>query len=194
MPNEDLKNVWQTQPTENSTITMLTIEKKMHELHARTRRHLQGTLVAPLVAAAVYMFALSQFTLPEGLHLLFAAAVAWSLAGLWVQLRGLGSTAMPATSGLETGLAFCRRELERRRLLLSRVLLWGLSPMLLAFAAFIGGLARVARGSGGLIPKAIPFLTLLLLWIVAYFIQRWREQRGLTRDLEELNLIGRSST
>jgi len=173
-------------------MTIETIRKMMHQLHSSTRRQLVGTLAGPLVCAAFYGFALSQFALPRGLHLLFASAFAWSLLGLYFQNRGMWPLVMPEAPGLEAGMTFCRREIERRHLLLSRVLLWGLSPVILAIATFILSLARMAHGVRGLFSNAIPFLSLVALWLVGYFIMRWREQRQLKRELDALNIISRN--
>jgi hypothetical protein len=65
------------------------------------------------------------------LHPLCAFTLVWSLVGLYFLNRGTWSTVMPGVAGLSTGLEFCRGEIERRRYLLRRVLLWSLGPVLL---------------------------------------------------------------
>jgi hypothetical protein len=92
-----------------------------------------------------------------------------------------------ANSGCSTGLEFCRAEIERRRDLLRRVLLWSLGPVLLAIGTFILVLAMIGTKDRGLVPNGLPFLALVVVWILGYFVMRAREQRELTRELDELN-------
>ena len=100
---------------------------------------------------------------------------------------------MPGDAALSTGLEFYRREIERRRHLFRRVLLWSFAPVLLTFGAFILTLAKIGVGDGGIFPNAMPFMTLVVIWIAAYFIIRMREQRELRREIDELNEIEREN-
>jgi len=190
MPGDGPKNIWLNQPTEKPTMTLRLIEQQSRDLRARTRKKLLGTLVGPLAASLFYAFGMKQFvSLRQVLQPLFALALAWSLAGLFFLNRGMWSAEMPADAGLSTGLEFCRREIERQRDLLRRVLLWSLGPVLLTIGAFILALAMVGTRDRGIFPNGLPFLILIVVWIVAYFMIRLREQRALQRELDELNEI-----
>ncbi len=79
-----------------------------------------------------------------------------------------------------------RRELERRRALSSRFLLWAFGPVVFSFATFV-----VPLLSGGYLRKMIPFLTLVIIWIVSVFVIRIRNQRELKREIEELDHLER---
>jgi len=125
------------------------------------------------------------------LHPLFSFALAWSLVGLYFLNRGMWSTVMPGDAGLSTGLEFCREEIERRRNLLRRVLLWSLSPVLMAIATFVLALAMVGTKDKGLFPNAVPFLALVVAWIMSYFVMRARELRELRREIDEWNDLER---
>ena len=125
------------------------------------------------------------------LHPLFAFALAWSLVGLYFLNRGMWSTVMPGDAGLSTGLEFCREEIERRRYLLRRVLLWSLGPVLLAIGTFVLALAMIGTKDRGLFPNGLPFLALVVAWIFGYFVMRAREQRELKREIDELNDLER---
>ena len=70
-------------------------------------------------------------------------ALAWSLAGLYFLNRGMWAVAMPGDAALTTGLEFCRREIERQRDLLRRVLLWSFGPIMLAIGTLILALTMV---------------------------------------------------
>jgi hypothetical protein len=186
-PRNDIKSIWQNQPMGASTMTIKLIRAKARDLQAKTRRQLLGTLAGPLVAGFFYGFGITQFpSLAHLLHPLFAFALVWSLAGLYFLNRGMWSAAMPGDAGFSSGLEFCRSELERRRNLLRRLLLWSLAPILWAIGTFILALGLIGKQKG-LFPNGLPFLFLLVAWIFAYFVMRVREQRELQREIDELN-------
>ncbi len=173
-------------------MNLILIRQKARELHAKTRRTLLGTLVAPLVVAFFYAFFIRQFPqLQQLLHLLFAFALAWSWAGLYFLNRGERPEAMPADAGFSTGSEFCRRELERQRDISRRLLLWSFGPVVLVFGTIILAIAMVAGTS---FPKAIPFMTLVVVWIASYFFIRARQQRELKREIDELSDVERENS
>jgi hypothetical protein len=175
-------------------MTLKLIQQRSRELRAKTRRKLLGTLTGPLAAGLLYAFAVNQFgELRDMLHPLFAFALAWSLAGLVFLNRGMWSAAAPEDIGVSTGLQSCRREIERQRDLVRRVLLWSFGPVLLAIGVFVLALAMVGTRDRGLFPNGLPFLVAVVVWIVAYFLIRLREQRDLQRELEELNGMEREN-
>jgi hypothetical protein len=189
MPDEfsqnDPRKVWQSQPTESSIMTPEKIRQKVRNLDRRTRRQLLGNLAVALVAPAFYGLGLKR--VPQLVPLL-VFAFAWSLAGLYFVNRRMWPRAMPEVAGLNTGIEAYRRAIERRRYLIRRTLLWSFGPVILVIGAFIAGLAKLA-GDRSLFPNALPFLSLVVIWIVAYFIIRMREQRELQREIDELREI-----
>jgi hypothetical protein len=86
---------------------------------------------------------------------------------------------MPGDAGLSTGLEFCRGEIERRRYLLRRVLLWSMGPVLLAIGTFILALAMIGTKDRGLFPNGLPFQAL-----VACYSYRWRRASALKFSTE----------
>jgi hypothetical protein len=191
-PNDDLKGIWQNQPG-TSTMTLKLIRSKARELHAKTRRKVLGSLAGPLTVGFCCVFAMRAFPQQRRLLPMFAFALAWSLIGLYFLNRGMWSPVMPGDAGLRTGLEFCREEIGRRRNLLRRLLLWSLGPILLALATLVLALAMVGTNGRGLLPNGLPFLTLIVVWIVAYFILRAREQRELKQELDELDDLERDT-
>jgi hypothetical protein len=193
MKDDNPRAVWQNQPIEVSTMTMEKIRQKASEIQGKTRRQLLGTLAAPLAVVSFYAFARKQFPpLQHVLQPLFACAFAWSLAGLYFLNRGKWSAPMPGDAGLSAGLEFCRREIQRRRDHFRFVMLWGAGPVLLAIGTFILALAMVA--GKGVIPKAMPFMLLVVVWIASYLFILRAEQRKLQHELDELNEITKEST
>jgi hypothetical protein len=187
--HDDPKTIWQNQSIEASTMTLEKIRKKAGALHAKTRRELLRTLTGPLTVAFCYVFCIKEFPpLQKALHPLFAVAFAWSIGGVYFLNRGKWSGPMPGDTGFSAGLEFCRLEIERQRDHFRRALLWGVGPLLLAIGTIIVALAAV--GGRKIFPNAMPFLTLVAVWIVAYFfVIRVRQQRELQREIDELNGI-----
>jgi FtsH-binding integral membrane protein len=194
-PDDDAEKLWQNQPTGTPTMTIRLIRSKARELQTKTRRQLLGTLAGPLATSLFYAFGNRKFpTLQHVLQPLFTLALAWGLAGLYFLNRGMWSATMPGDLGLSTGLEFCRRELERRRHLLRRILLWSFGPVLLAIGTFILALAMIGSRDRGIFPNGLPFLVLVFVWIVGYFVVRFRDQRELKREIDELNDIERENS
>ncbi len=194
LPGDGPMNIWLNQPTEKPTMTLKLIQQRSRDLRTRTRKKMLGTLAGPLVAGFLYAFGMKEFvSLRQVLQPPFAFALAWSLAGLYFLNRGMWSAAMPADAGLSTGLEFCRREIERQRDLLRKVLVWSFGPMLLAIGTLILGLAMAGTRDLGIFPNGLPFLILVVVWMVAYFIIRLHEQRTLQLELDELSEIAREN-
>ena len=160
--DEDARAVWQGQPTDVSKITSLLIEQRARQLRAQTRRNTLGTLITPCLVALLYVFCSRVFPKQhEALNPLFAAALAWSLIGLYLLNRGQQPGAIPEDAAFSTGLEFCRQELSRQSYHLRRVLLWSLGPMVLALGTRILTFALVAGRP--LLLRAIPVMTLAVL-------------------------------
>jgi hypothetical protein len=190
LPGDDPKSIWLNQPTETPTMTLKLIQQRSRDLSAKTRRKLLGTLAGPFAAGLFYAFGMTEFVpLRQILQPLFALALVWSLAGLYFLNRGMWSGLMPGDAGLRTGLEFCRREIERQRDLVRRALLWSFGPVLLAIGTLILALAMVGTRDRGIFPNGLPFLILIVIWIIGYFIIRLREQRKLQCEIDELNDI-----
>jgi hypothetical protein len=194
LPENRSKAIWQSQPTEASKMTLIAIQQRSRELRAKTRKKLLGTLAGPLATAFFYAFGMKYFpALRQVLQPLFAIAIVWSLAGLFLLNRGTWSVVMPADAALSTGLEFCRQEIKRQRDLLRGLLLWSFGPVLLAIGTFIAGLAMVGTRDRGVFPNGLPFLILVVVWISGYFIVRLRDQRELQGEIDELNDIERQN-
>jgi hypothetical protein len=184
LPNGDPKNLWQDQPTERPSMTLKLIQSRARQLHAKTRRKLLGTLASPLIVLLFCAFEI-RTPLRQVLGPLCAFAFVWSIIGLYFLNRRMWSGEMPSDAGLSTGLAFCRRELERQRDLLHRILLWSFGPVMMAIGTFILALLIVTRNQS--LSPILPFLIFVLVWIVGFFMVRLREQRQLQYEIEELN-------
>jgi MFS family permease len=189
-PENGVRTIWLNQPTEKPAMISKLIEQRSRTLRAKTRRQLIGTVAGPLAAGIFYAYSMKEFpALRQVLQPPFAFAVAWGLAGLYFLNRGMWSAAMPGDVGLNTGLEVCRLEIERQRDLARRLLVWSFGPVMLATATFILALAMVSTRERGILPNGLPFLIVLVVWIVSWFVIRLREQRELQREIDELKDI-----
>ena len=189
-PENGVRTIWLNQPTEKTTVISKLIEQRSRKLRAKTRRKLIGTVAAPLGAGIFYAISMKAFpALRQVLQPSFAFAVAWGLAGVYFLNRGMWSAAMPGDLGLNTGLKVCRLEIERQRDLERRSLVWSFGPVMLATATFVLALALVSTKERGIFPNGLPFLIVLVIWIVSFFVIRLRQQREFQREIDELKDI-----
>jgi hypothetical protein len=84
-------------------------------------------------------------------------------------------------------------EIRRQRDVLRKSLVWSFGPILLAIGTFVLALAMVGRRDRGIFPNGLPFLILVVAWIVAYLIIGLHQQRTLQRELDELSEIAREN-
>jgi hypothetical protein len=66
---------------------------------------------------------------------------------------------------------------------------WSFGPILLSVATFVFALTMVSTRERGILPNGLPFLILMAVWIVSWFVIRMREQRELQRQMAELKDI-----
>jgi hypothetical protein len=192
----DPRKIWQNQPTEPSIMTLEKIRQKTQQLHSKTHWDLIKSISGPLIVAAICGFGI-RFPDPV-LRAVLAFAITWSLAGQYFLNRGMWRATLPGDAALSTGLASYRREVERRRFLFSRMMLWQFGPVVFAIAILIVLIASLGTGDRGMLLreallKMIPFLTLIVIWIAAVCVIRMRQQRELQREIDELNEIERAN-
>ena len=153
-------------------MTLEKIRQKVQDLHAEDAPATAGNLVVPFVVAAFCGFGVKQFHHPA-LRSAFAFAIAWSLTGLYFLNRGMWSATLPGDAALSTGLESYRGEVERRRALSRRHAGGGSGRFFSPWAHLALAKIRGQKYS----PNAMPFVTLVVIWIGAYFVIRMREQR-----------------
>ncbi len=171
-------------------MTLEKIRQKTQELHAKTRRELIKSIAGPLLVVGICGFAI-RFPDPV-LRALLAFAIAWSLTGQYFLNRGMWSALLPGDAAFSSGLESYRREVERRRFLFSRSMLWHFGPVVFAIAIFIVVIATLGTERRGMLLKEallnmIPFLSLIVIWLAAIFVIRMRHRRELQREIDELN-------
>jgi hypothetical protein len=189
-PNDNLKTIWQDQPTEAPTMTLEAIRQKASEYRSKTRRALLTSIVMVLIVIVISVFGIHH-TSNAGIRLLFVFAIAWALTGQGLLHRGMWSENLSADATFSTGLEFYRREVERQQNLVRRILAWSFGPIVLSICTFIVTFFEITRG-GSLRMRAVsvmPFTILFVIWIILFFVFRSRGQRKLQQEIDELSYI-----
>jgi len=181
----DPKKVWQNQPSEVTALTVEMVRQRAQELHAKTRRLLAGNIATMFLVVAISGFGFMHTHNP-GFRLAFIVSVVWAAVGQFLLHRGVWSALPPEGWALMTGLEFYRREIDRRRNVMGRLLQWSLGPMILNVGILVLLFTGMAR-SLGKAHAALPFSTLCAVWVVAVFVFRSRDQKELRKENEQLN-------
>jgi len=190
----DTRKLWQEQRTEIPEMTLEKIQQKTQELRAKTRRELTKSIAGPVIVAAICAFGLRFPNIAVRAALM--VAIAWSIAGQYFFRRGMWSAMPPGDAAQSTSLQSYRKEIERRRSLFGRVILWLFGPAVLAVGVLIAILVKLGTGPRGLplegALRNAPFLILIVVWVVSFFAIRMRQQRELQREIEELDASERT--
>ncbi len=189
----DPRTIWQSQPRGISTVTLeKMIRRRAQKLHKKTVRDRLGSVAGPVCTIAFSALGNALGYNPVQ-RVLFALAIAWSLAGVYVLNREKWQAGLAGDAALATGLEFCRREIERLRYFHRQFLQWVFAPIVLAIGALVVPQMGSGFRSGGTIAKMIPFLTLLALWMVGVLVIRRVRWKELRQDIDELNDIEREN-
>ena len=151
------------------------------ELLAAAKRHrnklrmqLGVSLCFPVVLVGCYAIWIVKLRDPL-LLALGAALIIWSVVGQFFFQR-----LSPEAAGDYRGLV--ERRLEFRRI----ELLWSFGPIAAAIGFLIFATWRKGIFTSETWTRALPFLTLLVVWVVMYFVIWTREMRGLREELGRL--------
>ena len=186
MPNEfppdDIRNVWQNQPVENTPMPLEEIQRRARRFEKRVDRRNLREYAGAAIGIAVYTFYIF-----KSHSLVIRAGSALVIAGVLyvvVQLyRRASSGALPEDFGVAASIEFHRRELVRQRDLLRSVWRWYVAPIVPGLIVF----------SAGSIPPHSPlwvYLLLALFFLVGLGGIVWLNRRAaerLDRQIAELD-------
>ena len=168
MPNEfppdDIRNVWQNQPVENTPMPLEEIRKKARQFEKRINRRNLREYIGGAVSLAVFTYYIFKFPNP-----VVRAGCALIIAGTLCILLQIYKRAtpgrLPADMALTASLEYHRRELVRQRDLLRSVWWWYLGPLVPGLVVFAAGIAP-RRGAAAVI-NALPFFCILglVIWL-----------------------------
>jgi hypothetical protein len=188
---DDLKTIWQNQPTEVSAMTVEQIRTKAQTLHSKVRRAVLGGIAVSLVIVAISGFGIA-WAGESWARAGFAFSIAWTIAGQYFLNRKFWPEMMPTETASISGVESYRREIERQQYMSKRFLLWTFGPTVLAIGTLAFYLLHLARDQGAL-SQALPFTIMLFLWIAGVFVLRMRDRRHLQREIDDLAKMERAS-
>ncbi|MBI2689182.1 MAG: hypothetical protein HYX27_23000 [Acidobacteria bacterium] len=179
--SHDPGTLWRNQPVENLAVNLERLtNRRTQRLFHSTRCEILVSICAAFFFTAGLNWRLASYRDPLPLYGL-AAVVLWSAITIYVFRDRIWNARPDAL--FATGVDHYRRLLERRRDHLRNVWIWH-GPLYLAIALFVAvgikyvGLERLRN--------AIPFLSLLVLWIVFGVVWRHRQAAGLQSEIDEL--------
>jgi hypothetical protein len=114
----------------------------------------------------------------------------WPIYFAWQTYQWIWPRPLWSDATLSSSLTFYRTELERRRDYTRQV--WrrsGLIFCLLGLGMVIAPALLQSPDPLGLVGKAIPFLSLLIVWAVSFLYQRRRSLRELNQEIDELHAV-----
>jgi len=173
------------------------IRQKIKQMHAKTRQALLGGAAVALVVIGIAVYGILRSDSPVA-RTVCILLIAWSLVGQYFLNRGMWSGTQPAEAVPNTGLESYRSEVERRRHLADHNLLWSFGPVVVATGTFILIVLKLQSVNQtvlvkGTILNGIPFLVLVVVWIVAYLAIRMRDRRELQQEIDQLHEIERTN-
>lgn len=141
LPNRDLQNLWQSQPSEGIRMSADQIRQRAAKFEKRTYWRNAREYGAAFVVVGFFAFELWR-----GPDLLAGVGFALLIAGMlylvWQLHRRGSSRTPPAEMGLTSGVEFFRRELERQRDMLQHVWRWYLGPLIPGLVVVMVAVAR----------------------------------------------------
>ena len=184
MPNEplpdDIRDVWQNQPVENTPMPLEEIRRKARQFEKRiSRRNLREYVGAALGIAAFtfYIFKFSSPMIRAGSALIIAGMIC-----IVIQIYKRASPGtLPADAPLTDSIAFHRVELVRQRDLLRSVVWWYIGPIIPGLVVF--GLGITPRRGAASLLNAVPLLCIFGLVVWA----NHRAAERLERQIAELD-------
>jgi hypothetical protein len=185
--SDDAIEIWQSQHVEPLTMSIEELRSRAMKFESQIRlRNRRETIVAGVM---IPIFALFLRWFPSPLE---RAGSILIIAGILFVIYRMNSMAapagVPAGGGLETCVAFHRRELERQRDLLRSIAFWYLGPLVPGLVLF--NLAVIAPHIRPGHPtdwwRALPFLAIAAAWFRFTIRLNRRAAHTLQRAIDDL--------
>lgn len=189
LPNRDLQNLWQSQKSEGIRMSVDEIRQRAGRFGEKIYWRNAREYVAALMVVAYFAFKLWR-----GPDMLAGVGYALLIAGMlylvWQLHRRGSSRTPPQEMGLESGVDFFRRELERQRDMLQHVWNWYLGPLvpgLIVVMVAIGRTNPHHLRHYGWIAAASDLLSALVFIFIWRLNQR--AAKSLQQRIEELDAL-----
>lgn len=143
LPQDELCNAWQTQQTENITMSIEEIRRKAGKFQRRIWWRNAREYVAFAIVVIVFGYYIKW--IPNAVARVGSVmTIAGALYAAYQLHRRASSEDVPTAAGLDHCLGFHRRGLERQRDALENIWSWYLGPLIPGLAVFIAGTAIAA--------------------------------------------------
>ena len=167
MPNEflpdDIRDVWQNQPVENTPMPLEEIRRKALQFEKRISRRNVREYMGAALAIAAYTFYIFKFPNPM-IRTGSALIIAGTLCVVVQLYKRASPGTLPADAPLTESIAFHRSELVRQRDLLRSVVWWYIGPIVPGLVVFGLGITLRHRAAA-LLSGAVLFCVLgLVIW------------------------------
>jgi O-antigen/teichoic acid export membrane protein len=192
-PMKDPQKIWQNQPTEPLKMSASDLRRKALDRQSKSRFEALSTILIGIVLCVVFAWSFAKA------HTMLAR-MGWGLLGLYGiyaayhAYKWIWPGNLPEEAPMSTCLEFYRRALERRRDYQHSWWRSGL-PFLLLLGIVMAALGTGARNAPPHpLLNALPFLLVLLIWVVGFLFMRKKLGReNLQREIEELRAFERES-
>ena len=175
MPNEplpeDIRNIWQDQPVENTPMPLEEIRRKARRFEKRIKSRNLREYAGAAIGIAAYTFYFFKFDSPviRAGCVLVVAGVLYVVVQLY---KRASPGTLPADLAFTASLEFHRRELVRQRDLLRSVWRWYITPIVPGLIVF----------SAGILPHRVAGMVGSVLVFLAFFgFVVWLNQRAAVR-------------
>lgn len=153
----------------------------------RKQEHLTNLLGTVLVLSLAGSWGVRSSSTPE--RVAFLVAALWLVAGQCHAWFVKPPQRLPAEAGLNSTIEFLRGELRAQQDQLRLVWFRFLGPMFLVLGIFAGPKLLAAGRRWELLSNAAPFLALLSLWVVLFYVMRKAKNRRLYQELQDLESL-----
>jgi len=158
------------------------MRRRAEELRGKMRRQVLMSIPAALFLAAVAARGL-WLSHTTATRTGFSLLTLWALHLPYQVWRRSWPRPVAADAALVDCAEFYRKELERQLDYQGGGWKWFVAPLLLGIVVVV---APAAVRTPGVLAKASPFLALMGVWVVAFFVIRKREREKIQRELEAL--------
>jgi len=167
MPNEplpdDIRDVWQNQPVENTPMPLEEIRRRARQFEKRIGRRNVREYIGAAVTIAAFTFYIFKFHSPM-IRAGSALIIAGTLCVVYQIYKRASPAMLPVDAPLTASIAFHRGELVRQRDLLRSVAWWYIGPIIPGLVVFWAGIT--SRHVAAALITAIPVLCIfgLIIW------------------------------
>jgi fatty acid desaturase len=190
------KNIWQSQESENPTMSIQEIREKVGKLRTKLRREMIFNLVVASICTLHFtaVFVLLVHSAYERISwgLVIAGALYMLSYVVYESVQRMHAERNYEDAGISSSLRFYRWALERKRRHVRHMAVAAVALVAGAIMAVLPGMALIFQHPDGSIwIRLAPFWIILGLWGFLYFIMRRRIRHEFQREFAMLETLER---